>query len=199
MNSSIIHDKIFLLIHKKCHPKSRQSDIKYPKPTEDHITPWCNPFGSTRVVYELHRTRWSDCLVQCYRRCREGNRKRAWPNIPRYRRLERTYYLHSMGNLRRNGLWLQRIETPSSWLRTPSRSKWCCSTMDILLNYYLGLPLETCMCFLNPVDHHTKWLVLESFTSTCLASFVYRFAEDAATVIDLVNIINLKYLNSLCT
>ena len=29
MNSSIIHDSICKLIHKKCHPKSYHSDIKY--------------------------------------------------------------------------------------------------------------------------------------------------------------------------
>ena len=29
MNSSIIHDTICKLIHKKCHPKSYHSDIKY--------------------------------------------------------------------------------------------------------------------------------------------------------------------------
>ena len=29
VDSSIIHDNISSLIHKKCHPKSYQSDIKY--------------------------------------------------------------------------------------------------------------------------------------------------------------------------
>ena len=117
------------------------------------ITSWCNPFGSTRVVCDLHRTRWSDWFVQCYRWCREENQQPALPNIPHYRRLARTYSPHSMGNPRLNGLWFQRIETPSSWLRTPPRSKWCCSTMETLLSYYLDLPLETYMCFLNSVDH----------------------------------------------
>lgn len=96
-----------------------------------------------------------------------------------------------MGNLRLNGLWLQRIETPSSWLRTPSRSKWCCSTMDILVE---SLPLETCTCFLSSVDHHTKWLVLESFTSTCVASFFFKSVCRRCNDCDLVNIINLKYI-----
>ena len=29
MNSSIVHDNVYPLVHKKCHPKSYHSDIKY--------------------------------------------------------------------------------------------------------------------------------------------------------------------------
>ena len=54
MNSSIIFDNILSLIHKKCHPESYQSDIKYHMTLHIIfsmlITPYCDPYTKATHV-----------------------------------------------------------------------------------------------------------------------------------------------------